>query len=183
MELKPSTPTTDKNHTEKVFTIFPKLPRELRDEIWNKSIIPRLVHFQPGGGMAPAVLFINEESHKATRGHYLVCYVPLQRHGRYALFINFFRMDNVYGKQGGLTASVVIEADLFWNVQPWICCLKVLNLQDTEQQRHMKVVRDGLESHRTVGNLVNLKLTFLDLVPFTPMWDMDMKSSFVAWAG
>lgn len=82
----------------KVFTIFPKLPRELRDEIWNKSIIPRLVHFQPGGGMAPAVLFVNEESRKATCGHYLVCYVPLQRHGQrhgqYALFINF-KMNNV----------------------------------------------------------------------------------------
>ncbi|KAG4431437.1 hypothetical protein IFR05_013087 [Cadophora sp. M221] len=254
----------DKEKNEKMFTLFPKLPKELRDDIWNKSVIPRLVHFHPGGGKAPGVLFFNKESRKATRGHYLVCFVPLKCHGQYALFVNF-KMDNVYRKQGGLpnmvkqynfpcqpidipdhlTTSVVIKADLFWNVQPWIRHLKVFttnldiaaksnrftpqitmpwwarrahgvtrlvaegqtiwvkikaicpdleelnvvlnerlekgtaleelvesdtgDLQDTEQQRLIKIVRDDLESHRTKGDLVSLMLNFLDLVLSTPM--------------
>ncbi|PVH89615.1 hypothetical protein DL98DRAFT_579400 [Cadophora sp. DSE1049] len=132
---------------EPKFIFFPKMPLELRDNVWEKTLVSRLVHWRPGGGKALAVFAVNKESRKATRTKYLLCHVPLLRHGQYSIFINF-DIDTVYRHQHGLpnmvrqynfpckaidipntfTISVTIKADLFWNVQPWIRFLKTLTI-------------------------------------------------------
>ncbi|KAK0125458.1 hypothetical protein ONS95_000529 [Cadophora gregata] len=129
------------------FMFFPKMPLELRDNVWKHTIIPRLVHWRPGGGKALGVFSANKESRKATRTKYILCHVPFHRHGQYSIFINF-NIDTVYRHQqglpnmvrqynfpceaidipSGLNTSKVIKADLFWNVQPWIPFIKTLTI-------------------------------------------------------
>ncbi|KAH7419328.1 hypothetical protein BKA64DRAFT_634020 [Cadophora sp. MPI-SDFR-AT-0126] len=129
------------------FIFFPKMPLELRDNVWEKTLTARLVHWRPGGGKALAVFAVSKESRKATRLKYLLCHVPFLRHGQYSIFINV-KLDTVYRHQYGLpnmvrqhnfpceaidipstlTTSVSIKADIFWNVQPWIPFLKSLTI-------------------------------------------------------
>ncbi|KAL2075560.1 hypothetical protein VTL71DRAFT_503 [Oculimacula yallundae] len=134
-------------NTEGVFSCFPGLPRELRDEIWKKSVVPCLVHWRTGGGKPLGVFLASKESRAATRGKYELCFTPLGRNGQYGIFINF-ELDTVYRQQGGLpnmvrqynfpcqpidipnhlSTSTVIKADLWWNVQPWVRYLKTLSI-------------------------------------------------------
>ncbi|CZS99389.1 uncharacterized protein RCO7_00620 [Rhynchosporium graminicola] len=151
-----------------MFTVFPKLPTELRDSIWyfsgtrisccsllslqnafsffkdiftqanaypqcvqERAIVPRLVHWRPGGGKALGILHASNECHNSTRGRYMCCHITLGRQDQYAIFINF-NIDTVYRQQGGLpnmnrmynfpgqpidlldrfSSSVIIKADM-----------------------------------------------------------------------
>lgn len=49
-----------------VFTCFPELPPELREQIWKSAIVPRLVHWRPGGGKLPRVVHASSESRALT---------------------------------------------------------------------------------------------------------------------
>jgi hypothetical protein len=51
------------------FHLFPRLPLEIRLEIWN-LVPPRAVGFQPGGGPAPAALSACKESRNELRPKY-----------------------------------------------------------------------------------------------------------------
>jgi hypothetical protein len=44
------------------FTVFPKLPLEIQRQIWKAAIVPRLVHWRPGGGKPPGIMHARRES-------------------------------------------------------------------------------------------------------------------------
>jgi hypothetical protein len=88
VELEPS----------KMFTVFPKLPFELREQIWKSAIVPRLVHWRPGGGKPPAILHVCSESRAATNKAYERVELKYLRHRTYGLFINY-NLDVLYRKQ------------------------------------------------------------------------------------
>jgi hypothetical protein len=44
------------------FTVFPNLPLELRRHVWKAAIVPRLVHWRPGGGKPPGIMHACSES-------------------------------------------------------------------------------------------------------------------------
>ena len=57
-----SLPISNPGNTLTEFHFFTKLPQELRLQIWEMAMPPRVVAFLPGGGKPPAVLQANQES-------------------------------------------------------------------------------------------------------------------------
>lgn len=80
------------------FICFPALPFELRDQIWKAAVIPRLIHWRPGGAKLPGVVHACLESRTATQGAYVKVELKHLRFRTYNLFINY-DLDILYRKQ------------------------------------------------------------------------------------
>ena len=80
------------------FVLFMQLPYELREQIWKYTILPRLVHWRPGGGKPPAIMHVCQESRELSANKYTLCLHPELRDGLYGIFVNY-EMDILYRKQ------------------------------------------------------------------------------------
>jgi hypothetical protein len=121
------------------FTLFPKLPPEIRINIWKFTVIPRLVHWRLGGGRPPATFRVNRESREITLPYYRVCFNKyLRNQGYYTFWMNPVD-DIVYRKQqlpnlirmNDLPINPLLPATIKgpeWNIPHWIRQVKHLGV-------------------------------------------------------
>ncbi len=85
------------------FTLFPKLPTELRLPVWGFAVFPRVVSLVPGRGKPPAILSACRESRKETRKLYRLClhvsspkgHPGIRNAPEFGIFINY-EVDIIY---------------------------------------------------------------------------------------
>ncbi|CAL3966400.1 unnamed protein product [Diplocarpon coronariae] len=133
--------------TDMTFTPFSRFVIEIRTQIWRATSEPRLIHWRPGGGKAPAAMMVCAGSRAALKDTYILCFCTLSRNQQYGVFVNF-EMDDVYRRgvpnmvamynfpadfpslpcRDPFTTAPITPAGSSWNVSPWFKHLKTLTI-------------------------------------------------------